>query len=83
MRTLARKNRKVRPEQEGDVLGISHAKGTIPHPPSTGHSNPEGIDVRPEPGAHTGIEDVEQGSGATSIDMGSGGSGNAIRRERK
>ncbi len=65
-------------EQPGDVLGVSNPGGPkLPHPPSDG-STPRGIDVREERGRHWGIEDVPQGDGVSSIDMGGGGEGNQV-----
>ena len=68
-----------KPEQMGDVIGISHAKGSIPqHKTGTG-GHPDGIDVRRE--GHS-IQDLNQGPGATSIDMGAAGEGNTVKRRR-
>jgi hypothetical protein len=64
------------PEQPGDILGISHATGQIPHEHVRPGGHPEGIDVR-DPDA---TRDLPQTPGATSIDMGAGGEGNAIKR---
>jgi len=67
-------------KHEGDVLGISDAVADLPGPkPRAGTRRPQGIEVEP----HPPNEDVEPGKGATSIDMGSGGEGHAIRRGRK
>jgi hypothetical protein len=61
-----------RPKQEGDVLGISDADPDVEIPRATddrgGH--PKGIDVRRRA---PGIGDVQQGKGATGMDMGAGG----------
>lgn len=69
------------PEREGDVLGISDADPNvqIPKPADKGSGHVRGIEV-----GHpaTGIGDVPQSSGATGIDMGSGGSGTARESAR-
>ena len=70
-----------RKEQEGDVIGISHATGKLPPATFDTGGHPQGIDVIPEPDL-AGIRDLEQGTGATSIDMGGGGKGNAVTRRR-
>ena len=67
------------PEQEGDVLGISHATASIPRNNVGKGGHPEGIEIDTH---KSGGSDVPQRSGATSIDMGAGGEGNAIKRER-
>jgi hypothetical protein len=79
---MARHKRTRKPEQVGDVIGISHPKGRIPPATTDKGGHPRGIDVIPEP-ERAGIRDLEQGNhGATSIDMGAGGTGNAITRRR-
>jgi hypothetical protein len=68
-------------QQPGDVLGISNPGGPkLPHPPSDG-STPQGIEVRPQPGRHWGIEDIPQSDGATGVDMGAGGGGPQVTAE--
>jgi hypothetical protein len=77
---MAKRNKKR--DQEGDVIGISHATGKVPPATSDKGGHPRGIDVVPEPEA-AGMRELEQGShGATSIDMGAGGNGNGINRRR-
>jgi hypothetical protein len=66
-------------KREGDVLGISDAEGDLPGPkPREGTRRPKGIEVDPHPES----QDAEPGKGATSIDMGAGGEGHAIRRRK-
>jgi hypothetical protein len=74
------KKKSKKPEQEGDVLGISQATGSIPHKnvPKGGH--PEGIEIDASQNGARGS--MPQRSGATSIDMGAGGEGNDISRKR-
>jgi len=76
---MARHKRARKPEQVGDVIGISHPKGKIPPATADKGGHPAGIDVIPEP-ERAGIRDLEQGHGATSIDMGAGGTGNSVAR---
>ena len=64
-----------RSKAPGDVLGISRASGEIPHDHVRSGGHPEGIEV--------GVADrnaIRQKTGATSIDMGAGGEGHAIKR---
>ncbi len=64
------------PKRQGDILGISDATGEIPQATDDKGGHPEGIEVgRDRPGSR----DVQRGPGATSIDMGSGGEGHAIK----
>lgn len=65
------------PTREGDVLGISDSppEPGVPGVVNRGGGHPQGIEVR-RPA--TGIGDVSQHSGATGIDMGGGGEGEAI-----
>ncbi len=65
-------------KEQGDVLGISRSPGRIPQATRDHGGHPRGIDVRKQ---RHGSADVHQGPGATSIDMGAGGEGNAIERE--
>jgi hypothetical protein len=71
-----------KPEQEGDVLGISHATGSIPHTnvPTGGH--PQGIEIEPNQGRASASGSTPQRSGATGIDMGAGGEGTDVARKR-
>jgi hypothetical protein len=66
------------PEQEGDVLGISQAKGKIPHDNIGKGGHPEGIELDTESKVATPSRNLKRGSGATSIDMGGGGEGNDL-----
>jgi hypothetical protein len=75
---MARK-KKDRHLQQGDVLGISNATADIPRATTDRGGHPRGIELDED---RPGSRDVEQAPGATSIDMGSGGEGNAIRRNR-
>jgi len=77
---MPNKKKSKRPEQEGDVIGISHAKGPIPHGNIIPGGHPRGVEI--ERARDQGLDDVPQGTGATSIDMGAGGEGNAVRRRR-
>ena len=77
-KNMTRKKKAKRPEQEGDVIGISHATGAIPHANIIPGGHPRGIEI--ERDRDQGLDDVPQGSGATSIDMGAGGEGNAVKR---
>ena len=75
---MARKNRD-RNRRAGDVLGISDATADIPRATTDRGGHPRGIELDED---RPGSRDVGQGAGATSIDMGSGGEGNAIKRNR-
>lgn len=76
------RQREQKPEQEGDVLGISQAKGEIPRPRHLvdGGGRPKGIDVGP--GADRDDGQLDGSPGMSSTDMGAGGSGNTIRHRR-
>jgi hypothetical protein len=67
----------TRPAREGDVLGLSDTPADVEIPRATtdrgGH--PQGIEVGDRA---TGIGDVRRSSGATGIDMGSGGGGTDV-----
>jgi len=77
---MRKKTRK--PSQEGDVIGISDARSAIPRSnvPKGGH--PQGIEAGTDRTAPAGTRDIPQKAGATSIDIGAGGDGNAIRGKR-
>ena len=72
------KARKQAPEHEGDVLGISDAKGSIPRGNIRKGGHPQGIELDSEAEKAKSSQHLPQGSGATSIDMGAGGQGNDI-----
>jgi hypothetical protein len=67
----------------GDILGLTDDRTGVklPHPPSDG-STPQGIEARDEYKRHWGTEDLENGKGATGIDMGGGGEGTDIAPKR-
>ena len=73
------RKKKERQMQEGDVLGISNATGDIPRATPDRSGNPRGIELDED---RPGSRDVGQSSGATSIDIGSGGEGNSVKRSR-
>ena len=73
------RKKKERQMQEGDILGISNTTAEIPRATSDRSGNPRGIELDEE---RPGSRDVGQSPGATSIDMGSGGEGNGVRRSR-
>ena len=68
-----------KPKEVGDILGISDSTGRLPDAPADRGGHPQGIDVRDEP---HGSSELHQGPGATSIDMGGGGTGNTVSRKR-
>ena len=70
----------TKPRQQGDVLGISHATGSIPHDnvPKGGH--PAGIEL--DSTNEKSGRNLPRGSGATGIDMGAGGEGTDIEPTR-
>jgi hypothetical protein len=68
----------VTPEQEGDVLGISHSKGRLPVDLKHRERSPQGIEIDSEQD-----NDALDGSpGYTGTDMGAGGTGNTIKSRR-
>ena len=71
--------RKRKPEQVGDVIGISHPTGPIPHENVWKGGHPRGIELEDDTGT-PGLRDVPQRSGATSADLGGAGQGNSARR---
>lgn len=75
----SKRNDRKKPKQEGDVLGISDTTGRLPDAPPDRGGHPQGIDVRDEP---HGSSELHQGPGATSIDMGAGGTGNTVSRRK-
>jgi len=75
---MAKKRRK--PDQEGDVIGISHPRAPIPHENIRKGGHPQGIEIEADTGT-PGLRDVPQRSGATSSDLGGAGQGNATNRK--
>jgi hypothetical protein len=68
----------ARPEQEGDVLGISHTKGRLPIDLTNRDEPVEGIEVDVD-----ADNDALDGSpGYTGTDMGGGGTGNTVKQRR-
>lgn len=67
-----------KPTRDGDVLGLSDAPAHVKLPRPPGPSgNPAGIEVGPASNpSPTG--ELSRGTGATGIDMGSGGTGTDI-----
>jgi hypothetical protein len=76
------KTQEQKPEQEGDVLGISHSTGAIPRNNIRKGGHPEGIELDTEAHPERPSRNLPRGSGATSIDMGAGGEGNDINPKR-
>jgi len=70
------------PARTGDVLGISETPPEVEIPRATEDrgGNPAGIDVRTPA---TGSGELKQSSGATSIDMGAGGTGTTVDPSRR
>jgi hypothetical protein len=74
------KKRKRKPDQVGDVIGISHPTGSIPHDHVEKGGHPQGIELEDDHGT-PGLRDVPQRSGATGADLGGAGQGNTARRK--
>jgi hypothetical protein len=73
------KKRQRKPDQEGDVIGISHPTGSIPHENIGKGGHPKGIELEEDQGT-PGLRDVPQRSGATGADLGGAGQGTAPRK---
>jgi hypothetical protein len=67
----------VKPAHAGDILGLSDAPPDVEIPRATADrgGHPQGIDVRTPA---TGIDELNQGPGATGIDMGYAGEGTNV-----
>ena len=68
----------------GDILGISDtpASTTIPQATTDHGGHPKGIEIG-EYKRHSGSDELTPSKGATGIDMGGGGSGTDISRDRE
>ena len=66
------------PEQEGDVLGISHTKGRLPIDLKNRDRSPKGIEID----ANENNDALDGSPGYTGADMGGGGTGNTIKQRR-
>jgi hypothetical protein len=73
------RKKRDRQMQEGDILGISNTTADIPRATPDRGGHPRGIELDDD---RPGSRDVGQSPGATSIDMGSGGEGNSVKRSR-
>jgi hypothetical protein len=67
----------------GDILGISDtpASTKIPQATTDHGGHPKGIEIG-EYRRHTGADELHPSGGATGIDMGGGGSGTDISRDK-
>ena len=75
--------RKREKKMGGDVLGISDtpASTTIPQATTDHGGHPKGIEIG-EYRRHSGSDELHPTGGATSIDMGGGGTGTDRSRDR-
>jgi hypothetical protein len=73
------KKRQRKPDQVGDVIGITHPTGSIPHEHVQTGGHPQGIELEEDQGT-PGLRDVPQRSGATGADLGGAGQGTPRRK---